>query len=87
MSEPLRRGRRKGTASELARRFGVSERTIRYTMAEPRHIYEERASARHERIRKLRAKGMTYREIAAQVDCTIGTVHYALKKDTETKAS
>lgn len=86
MSTPAR-ARRNQTAAELGKRFQRSPRTIRRIIAEPREEYLERAATRHERIRELREQGMTYREIAAEVDCTVGTVHYALHKDTETKAS
>ncbi|QIM18084.1 helix-turn-helix domain-containing protein [Leucobacter coleopterorum] len=49
-------------------------------MAEPREAYEARAIARHERIRELRSEGKSYRAIAAELNVSIGTVHYALNK-------
>lgn len=76
----LRPGRRAGTARELAKRLGVSERTIRRYVAEPKDQLEARAAARHKRIRELRAQGLSYRAIAKTVDCSIGTVHNALTK-------
>lgn len=72
--------RRTQTARELANRFGKSPRTIYRVMAEPRESYEARAIARHERIRELRANGLSYRAIAAELNVSIGTVHYALNK-------
>lgn len=75
----IRQGRRKGTARDLAARLGVSERTIRNYVAEPRDSWEARAADRHEKIRELRNTGMTMRAIAAEVGCSVGTVHNALK--------
>lgn len=77
----LRPGKRKGTARELAERLGVSERTIRNYASLPREDFINQARARHERIRELRDKGLSYRAIAAEVGCSIGTVHNALKND------
>lgn len=79
MTTPARRGKRRGTARQLAQRFSVSERTIRYTMAEERAVYLSRAQERREAIRQLRATGMSMRAIAAEVGCSVGTVHNALK--------
>lgn len=75
----MRQGRRKGTARDLAARLGVSERTIRNYVAEPRASWEARAADRRVKIRELRATGMTMRAIAAEVGCSVGTVHNALK--------
>lgn len=79
--------RRGHSARELAERLDVSPQTIRYWTAEPREDYLERAATRHERIRELRQQGMTYREIATEVGCTVSTVHYALHRAAEKKAS
>lgn len=73
--------RRNVSAAVLAERLGVSTRTIKNYMAEPRQAYTDRAAARHARIRELREQGLTMRAIAAEVDCTVGTVHYALNKN------
>lgn len=77
----LRPGKRRGTAREMAERLGVSDRTIRNYMAQPRAEYISDASKRRQRIRVLRAQGMSYRAIAAEVGCSISTVHYALKNN------
>ena len=79
----LKPGRRKGTARELAARLGVSERTIRRYVAEPKKQFEERTEARHARIRELRAEGKSMRAIAQELNISVGTVHYALNKATE----
>ena len=75
------RARRGQTARELADRFGVSPRTIRRTVAEERSEFLNRAQQRRERIRELRATGLSYRAIAAEVGCSVGTVHNALRRE------
>lgn len=75
----LKPGRRKGTARELAARLGVSERTIRSYVAQPRAEFLSDAQKRRESIRELRKTGMSMRAIATEVGCSVGTVHNALK--------
>lgn len=75
----IKPGRRPVSARVLAERIGVSERTIKRYVAEPREQYEARTAARHARIRELRAEGLSMRAIAAEVGVALGTVHYALK--------
>jgi len=76
----LRPGRRPVPARVLAEKVGVSERTIKRYIAEPRAEYDARTAARHERIRALRAEGKSMRTIAAEIGVSVGTVHYALQK-------
>lgn len=83
----LKTGQRNGSARELAKRLGVSERTIRNYVAEPREQYEARVSERHERIRELRRDGKSMRAIAAEIGVSVGTVHYALSKEMENRGS
>lgn len=71
--------RRSATARELADRFGVTPRTIRSIIAQPRIEYLNEAQQRRERIRELRETGLSYRAIAAEIGCSVGTVHNALK--------
>lgn len=78
----LKPGRRKGTAREMAERLGVSERTIRRYVAEPRAEFDARTAARHNRIRELREEGKSMRAIAEELSISVGTVHYALNKET-----
>lgn len=66
------------TARELAERTGMSIRTAQRWTSEPKEVYLARAQQRHQDIRALRATGMTYRAIAAEVGCSVGTVHNAL---------
>ena len=64
MSTGPTRAKRKQSARELAERFGVSPRTIRRTVAQERADYLADAAARHERIRSLRAEGLSMRASA-----------------------
>ena len=67
--------------SELAKRIGKSPATVARYTSEPREQYDARVAERHERIRELRAEGLSYRAIAAELCVSVGTVHYALNKD------
>lgn len=64
---------------ELAERTGVSTASIIRWTSEPREVYLDRVQQRRERIRELRATGMTMRAIATELGCSVGTVHNALK--------
>lgn len=66
--------RRTITARELATRLGSSERTARRLIAEPRDEFLERARVRRDRVVSLRNQGMKYRDIAEEMDITIGAV-------------
>lgn len=55
--------RRKKTARELAEQFGVSPRTIREIVAEPRNEFEARSQTRQDEALGLRTKGLSYAEI------------------------
>lgn len=68
------------TARELAERTGYTIRNVQNWTSEPREVYLSRAAKRHEKIRQLREQGLSMREIAQQMDCTVGAVHYALNK-------
>ena len=65
------------TLREASKKLGVSRSTVARWTSEPR---EAKAAARHERIRELRAEGMSMRAIAAEIGVTVSTVHYALTK-------
>lgn len=69
------------TARELAEKTGLSPRTIRAWTAEPRDVYLDRAEKRHQKIRELRAQGLSMRAIAAQLGISARAVHYALHKE------
>lgn len=65
---------------ELSERIGRSPATIKRYTSIPREDFEGRAAERHERIRGLRKEGLSMRAIAAELDVSVGTVHYALNK-------
>lgn len=71
---------RRVPARIVAERFGVSERTIKRHFSIPHAEYKALVEARHERIRALRAEGKSYRAIAAELEVSVGTVQYALKR-------
>lgn len=75
----LRRPRNGRTIKQAAQLTGLTEQTIKRWTSEPRETFLSRAQQRHERIRELRETGMTMRAIAAEVGCSLGTVHNALK--------
>ncbi len=75
----LRRPRKGRTIKEAARLTGLTEQTIKRWTSEPREVYLSRVEGRREQIRELRAAGMAMRAIAAEVGCSVGTVHNALK--------
>lgn len=68
---PVRRAK---TARELAEQFGTTDRTIRRMIAEPRTDYETRAAERRTRAQALRAAGKSYRQIAEELEISIGSV-------------
>lgn len=68
---------------ELAAKVGVSEKSIVRWTSEPREVYLSRAQQRRVRIRELRETGLSMRAIAAEVECSVGTVHNALKDQPE----
>ena len=66
--------RRKMTAREAAKRFGVTDRTIRRLIAEPRAEFLARARENRSRAMELRRQGLKHREIAEQMELNIGSV-------------
>jgi len=72
------RAKRTETARELAKRFGVSPRTIQRTVAQSREDYLNEAAERRTRIWALREEGLSMRAIAEREGITVGAVHYAL---------
>jgi hypothetical protein len=72
--------KRQRTAREVAEQLGVSPRTVRRVVAQPRAEYLGEAEQRRQTIRAMRAQGGTMRQIAADLGVSVGTVHYALSK-------
>lgn len=66
--------RRTKSARELAEQFGISERHVRRLIAEPRQDFLTRAAARRQQVVKLRSQGLTYAEIAEQMDISASAV-------------
>ena len=83
--------RRTGTARELAARYGISERSVRDVIAEPRDDFEARARARQMQALGLREQGMTYQAIADQMGISrgaaAGLVHRARQAVKESSAA
>ncbi|WP_432489006.1 RNA polymerase sigma factor [Kineococcus sp. SYSU DK018] len=67
-------GRRKVTAREAAEKYGVSPRTVRRLVAEPRSDFLSRAAARRAQAVQLRLDGASYAEIAEAMGCSTGSV-------------
>ena len=69
------------TAREIAERTGLSVRQVQNWTSERRTLFEERAKRRQEAIRAFKARHpeMTIRALAAEFECSVGTVHRALK--------
>lgn len=72
------------TVKELAAKTGASPRSVVNWTSEPREDYLRRGHERAEKIRELRAEGLTMRAIAERLNCSVGTVHRALKNTTNT---
>lgn len=82
----LHQERRKFTAKQMAEHFGVSERTIRRLMAEPRSSYEAQAKEHREKIIDLKRQGMKQRDIATTLGITPGLVSIRLREAREAGA-
>ncbi len=55
------------TAREVAIRYGISERTVRNLIAEPRAAFEARAAARQDEALALHEAGLSYREVGERL--------------------
>ncbi|MGI8415966.1 MAG: sigma factor-like helix-turn-helix DNA-binding protein [Nakamurella sp.] len=66
--------RRERTASDAAAELGVSVRTVRRIIAEPRDDYTGRAVAHRSRATELRSQGLSYAQIAVVMNLSVGTV-------------
>ncbi|WP_432537883.1 helix-turn-helix domain-containing protein [Kineococcus arenarius] len=64
----------------MAARFGVSDRTVRRLMAEPRAAYLARAQERREQAVALRAEGLTQAQIAARLGISRQSVSRLLQE-------
>ena len=75
------------TARELAERAGMSVRTAQRWTSEPREVFINRANEKRARVLELRAKGLSMRAIAAEIGCSVGTVHRYVKEVEEKKTA
>lgn len=75
MSNFYRVPRNGRTIKEAAALTGLSERSIQRWTSEPREVYLARADEKRQAVRRLRAEGLTMRAIAAELGCSVGTVH------------
>lgn len=75
MSNFCRVPRNGRTIKEAAALTGLSERSIQRWTSEPREVYLARADEKRQAVRRLRAEGLTMRAIAAELGCSVGTVH------------
>ncbi|QRZ60971.1 hypothetical protein [Rothia sp. ZJ932] len=66
MSAQAQRKRTK-TAREIANRFGISERTVRTMIAEPRDQYLARAKYKRKQAAELRTQRLSIRKIAEKI--------------------
>lgn len=71
------------TATEAAKRFGVSPRTIRNVVAEERSVYVGRAVSRREQIITLYRQGLKQKTIAEQLGVTPALVSMRLREARE----
>lgn len=74
----LKPAKRKQTARELAKKFGVSERTIRRAVAQPRADYVAASHARQDYALRLRESGMKWREVGEALDGISDSAAYQL---------
>lgn len=87
MSTQYRHPRNGWSVRELAEKTGASPRSIINWTSEPRETYLGRVEERRQQIRELREQGLSMRAIAAEVGCSVGTVHNALSSQDQTKGS
>lgn len=81
------RKRRNKTAKEMAEQLGISVRSVRNIIAEPRENFEARAAEKRARARELRDGGATYSEIAEELKVSIGSVSSLLHAKQTARAS
>jgi|LSQX01.2.fsa_nt_gb DNA-directed RNA polymerase specialized sigma24 family protein len=62
------------TATEAAKRFGRSPRTIRRLVALDREDYLKRAAERRQKIYDMRSVGFTFKEISETIGMTYNSV-------------
>ena len=76
MSAEIRQ-RRNITAKEAAKRFGISERSVRRIAAEPREEWVRHAHQRGEQVLAWRKEGLLWREIADRLGISLNAAQKA----------
>ncbi|MFC8047974.1 replication protein RepB [Nocardia sp. NPDC057353] len=71
--------RRTKTAREMAEQMGISVRSVRNIVAEPRSDYEGRAVEKRRRAQQMRLAGASYKQIAEVLGVSIGSVSTLLR--------
>lgn len=77
---PARRGLTKRQLAELA---GISEATVSRKYSEPREDFLARAEERKQAAIDLRRQGLTLREIAEELNVSLGSAHRYIKQARE----
>lgn len=80
MAKQQRIPRNGKTIREVAEGTGLSTATIERWTSEPREDYLARANEKRRKVAELRARGLTMRAIAAEIGCSVGTVHRYVKE-------
>jgi hypothetical protein len=87
----LEPSKRNAPASVLAARFGVTTRTVRNVIAEPRPEFDARARARQSEALNLRELGLSYAEIGKSLgisrDAASGLVRRGRQHSTKSAAA
>jgi DNA-directed RNA polymerase specialized sigma24 family protein len=78
--------RRSRSAREIAEQLHVSPRTVRKAMAEPRSEFLARSAERQRKASEMKDEGLTYRQIAARLDCTPKAAEHLVLRGRQAKA-
>lgn len=70
--------KRKHTAAEMAKQFGVSPRTVQRIMAQPRAEYDAEAHTRQDEALALRGAGMKWGEVGERLGGISASAAYQL---------
>lgn len=70
--------KRKHTAAEMAAKYGVSTRTVKRIMAQPRAEYDAEVHARQDEALRLRESGLKWAEVGAEFGGISASAAYRL---------
>jgi transposase len=76
----ITQGKRKKTARESAEKFGVTERTIRNWLAQPRAEFLAEATRRRKQALALKEQGLTRRQVAEEMEISFEAAKALLKR-------